>query len=93
MKLNKRYARPRVCRATFDQIRFELLIRGVKQVSARKLRNLVGRRRLGVRVAESISQKLSAHGLSHFPKKIPMSQNEVVILYLTNSRAAAIFED
>ena len=80
--------RLRVTRYSFEDLVWRVKVCGVIRVSAKVLRNLVGKRRLGVRVAAIISARLAERGLTHRPLQFPQRQDGIVVVCKAGSAVA-----
>lgn len=70
---------------SFDALRREVIRRGILSLQKKELRDLLGKRKSGRHVNNSIRHELQRRGIVHFPKEIPMSQLDIVVLTMTGS--------
>jgi DNA-binding XRE family transcriptional regulator len=69
----------------FDALRQEVVRCGILYLQKRELRNTLGKKKSGRHVNDSISHELQRRGIAHFPKNIPMSQCDIVVLTMIGS--------
>jgi hypothetical protein len=65
---------------------------GVLNINMMKLRDIHGAGKLGVHVAQSISDKLVSLGLGHQPEVLPQQQSELVRIYVRGSAVGKLIE-
>jgi len=68
--------------SAFDALRREVMEarRGILILQKKELMDMVGKRRSGRRVNALIRDQLKRRGIVHFPKDMPMSQSDFVVL-------------
>jgi hypothetical protein len=65
---------------------------GVLNVEMMKLRDIHGAGKLGVHVAQNISDRLNSLGMGHFPEVLPQQQWEQVRIYIRGSAVGKLIE-
>ncbi|MFD0072969.1 hypothetical protein ACFVIY_11070 [Streptomyces sp. NPDC127166] len=65
---------------------------GLRVVTMGTLRDIEGAGRLGNRVLATISDKLKAQGMGHFPAELPGNQDHEVRVYLRDSPVADLVD-
>jgi len=71
--------------SAFDALRQEVIRCGILHRQKKELRDMLGKRKSGRHVNNSISHELQRRGIVHFPKEIPMPQFDIVVLTMIGS--------
>jgi len=65
---------------------------GVVNIEMMKLRDIHGAGKLGVHVAQNISDKLNSLGMGHQPEVLPQQQSEQVRIFIRGSAVGKLIE-